>query len=369
MGERVMFEDKGSQKTFEATMAKILKEYGLNGSQVLGDAKVQKIPRTSFGSFKIDELTGGGIPKGRILEVYGPESSGKTTVALHAIAEVQAQGGLAVFIDAENALDVVYAQALGVDVANLVVAQPDSAEDCLKIAEIWINSGICGIVVLDSVAAMVTVAELKGEIGDSYVGVLARLMSQGLRKIAYACNRTGTPMIFINQIREKIGVMFGNPETTTGGRALRFYSTIRLEIRPAEIVKKEGEAVSRKTKVKVVKNKVAPPFREDFVDIEFGEGISKAGEILDYGVDLGLIEKSGAWFRYNGHSWQGRENAKKALKENPELFHELDAVIRSFLNPEEIEIEVEAEYIPVAEEELDALLAEEGEAVPEESLE
>lgn len=352
-----VFQDDAKQKLFEATMQSIAKDFGVHGSQVLGDNKVVKIARNSFGSYKVDELTGGGLPKGRIVEIYGPESSGKTTVALHAIAEVQKEGGLAVFIDAENALDPIYAEALGVNVHDLVVAQPDSAEECLQIAERWINSGICGIVVLDSVPAMVPKAEIKGEIGDNHVGLLARLMSQALRKIAYACNRTGTPMIFINQIREKVGVMFGNPETTPGGRALKFYSTIRLEIRPAEINKKDGEAVSRKTKVKVVKNKVAPPFKEDFVDIEFGEGISKPAEILDYGADLGILQKSGNWYSYKGEKiGNGRENAKKALKSNPDLLAELDDTIRLYMNPPE---EAEVEYEPADEEKLEEILADE----------
>jgi recombination protein RecA len=357
---RNVFDDSGKQKIFEATMQSIAKDYGLNGSQVLGDNKVVRIPRTSFGSYKIDELTGGGLPKGRIIEIYGPESSGKTTVALHAIAEVQKAGGLAVFIDAENALDIVYAEQLGVNVQDLVVAQPDSAEECLQIAERWINSGICDIIALDSVAAMVPEAEIKGEIGDNHVGVLARLMSQALRKLAYALNKTGTSMIFINQIREKIGVMFGNPETTPGGRALKFYSTIRLDIRSSEIQKKDGLAVSRKTKIKVVKNKVAPPFREDFVDIEFGEGISKAGEILDYGPDLGILRKQGSWFWYGEERiGNGRTACKEELNANPELLKELDELIRSYLAPSE---EDEVDYIAVDEEKLADLLTDDDKA-------
>jgi recombination protein RecA len=359
---RQVFEDKAKQKIFEATMQSIAKDFGVHGSQVLGDTKVAKIPRTSFGSYKIDELTGGGFPKGRIVEIYGPESSGKTTVALHAIAEAQ-KDGLAVFIDAENALDVVYAEQLGVNVKDLVVAQPDSAEDCLQVAERWINSGICSMVVVDSVPAMVPEAEIKGEIGDNHVGLLARLMSQALRKIAYACNRTGTSIIFINQIREKVGVMFGNPETTPGGRALKFYSTIRLDVRANEIIKKDGEAVSRKTKIKVVKNKVAPPFREDFVDIEFGEGISKAGEILDYGVDLGILRKQGSWFWYGDERiGNGRPACKQALNENPALLTELDDKIRSYLNP----VIDEVEYVPLEEGKLKEVFTEDDETESQE---
>jgi recombination protein RecA len=352
--ERQMFQDKERQKIFEATMQSIAKDFGVHGSQVLGDNKVVKIPRTSFGSYKIDELTGGGNPKGRIVEIYGPESSGKTTIALHAVAEAQ-KDGVAVFIDVENALDPSYAEALGVNMQDLVVAQPDTGEQVLQIAERWINSGICSIVVVDSVPAMVTERELKGEIGDNFVGEIARLMSGGLKKLAYACNRSGTQLIFINQIREKVGVMFGNPETTPGGRALKFYTTIRIEVRPSEINKAEGEAVSRKTKIKIVKNKVAPPFREDFVDIEFGEGISKAGEILDFGEDLGILQKKGSWYWYDDFRiGNGRSTCKQALKDNPELLKELDDKIRSYLNPV---LDEEEEYVPVEDSLLEEVLA------------
>jgi recombination protein RecA len=356
-------DDKQRQAIFQATMQSIAKDFGVHGSQVLGDNKVVAIPRMSFGSYKIDELVGGGNPKGRIIEMYGPESSGKTTVALHAIAEAQKEG-ICVFIDAENALDVGYAEKLGVDVANLVVGQPDSAEEILQIAERWINSGICSMVVIDSVPAMITKRELDGDIGDSFVGEIARLMSGTLKKLAYACNRSGTNLIFINQIREKVGVMFGNPETTPGGRALKFYSTIRLEIRPSEINKTDGEAVSRKTKIKVVKNKVAPPFREGFVDIEFGEGISKAGEVLDYGEDLGILHRKGSWYWYGDLRMDnGRPKAKAYLKSNPELLEELDKKIRLFLNPPELEEEVV--YVPLEEEKLEEHLADETEKVEE----
>lgn len=353
---RKVFDDDKRQKVLEATLQSIAKDFGVHGSQVLGDAKPVKIPRMSFGSYKIDELTGGGNPKGRIIEIYGPESSGKTTVALHAIAEAQKEGGVSVFIDAENALDLNYAKSLGVDVQNLVLAQPDSAEECLQIAERWINSGICDIVVIDSVPAMVPKAEINGDIGDNYVGVLARLMSQALKKLAYACNRTGTSLIFINQIREKVGVMFGNPETTPGGRALKFYCTIRLEVRPSEINKTDGIATSRTTKIKVVKNKVAPPFREGTVDIEFGEGVSKAGEILDYGADLGILHKKGSWYWYGDERiGNGRPICKQVINENRELKEKLDNLIRSYLNP----VIDKEEYVPIDEDKLEEHLADE----------
>jgi recombination protein RecA len=355
--------DKQRQEILKATLQSIAKDFGVHGSQVLGDAKPLPIVRMSFGSYAIDDVTGGGNPKGRIIEIYGPESSGKTTVALHAIAEAQAEGGVCVFIDAENALDLEYAEKLGVDVGALILAQPDSAEDCLQIAERWINSGICEMVVIDSVPAMVSKQELSGDIGDNYVGVIARLMSQSLKKLAYACNRSGTNLLFINQIREKVGVMFGNPETTPGGRALKFYATIRMEVRPSEIMKTEGVATSRKTKIKVVKNKVAPPFRETTVDIEFGEGISKAGEILDYGADLGILHKKGSWYWYGEERiGNGRSNAKQALNENPELKKNLDKLIREYLNP----VDAPTEYVPVDEDKLeDVLVDDETEEVQE----
>jgi recombination protein RecA len=348
--------DKQRQEILKATLQSISKDFGVHGSQVLGETKPLPIARTSFGSYAIDDVTGGGNPRGRIIEIYGPESSGKTTVALHAIAEAQKEGGVCVFIDAENALDINYAEKLGVNIKDLIVGQPDSAEECLQIAERWINSGICDMVVIDSVPAMVSRQELNGDIGDSYVGVIARLMSQSLKKLAYGCNRSGTNLIFINQIREKVGVMFGNPETTPGGRALKFYATIRLEVRPSEITKTEGVATSRKTKIKVVKNKVAPPFRETTVDIEFGEGISKAGEILDYGVDLGILYKKGSWYWYGEERiGNGRPNSKQALNENPEFKDKLDKLIRSYLNP----VDAPTEYIPVDEEKLEEQLVDE----------
>jgi len=345
---RKIFEDKEKQRLFEATLQSINKDFGTSGSQILGDNKVDKLPRTSSGSYKIDELVGGGYPDGRIIEIYGEPSSGKSTLSLHFVAEVQKKGKLAVYIDSENALDVNYAKALGVNVEDLVVAQPDSAEDCLQVAERWVNSGLAGCVIVDSVAALVPEAEIKGDIGDNHVGVLARLMSQALRKLAYACNKTGTTMLFVNQTREKIGVLFGNPTTTTGGKALPFYSSIRIEVRPTEITKTEGVATSRKTKIKIVKNKVAPPFREDTIDIEFGEGISKTGEILDYGTELGILQKKGSWYWYGEERiGNGRDACKKILKENDELRNELDRKIRLYLNPES------EDYIPTTKEELE----------------
>jgi recombination protein RecA len=348
------------QKLFEATLKSIQKDFGIHGSQVLGEMKLVKIPRMSFGSFAIDELVGGGNPKGRIIEVIGPESSGKTTIALHAVAEAQKEGVVA-YIDAEHALDLNYAEALGVDVSNLVLAQPDTAEQCLQIAERWINSGICSMVVIDSVASMIPKNEMEGEIGDNHVGLLARLMSQALRKIAYSCNRSGTNAIFINQIREKVGVMFGNPETTPGGRALKYYSTIRLDIRPAEIQKTEGVATSRKTKIKAIKNKVGSPHRETTVDIEFGVGISKAGEVLDFGENLGILHKQGSWYWYGEHRiGNGRSTCKEILNGDKELLNELVEKIRSYLNPEP------EEYTPTPEEQLkEVAFTEEKEEVQE----
>jgi recombination protein RecA len=343
------------KKLFEATLKSIQKDFGVHGSQVLGETKLVKIPRMSFGSFAIDELVGGGNPKGRIIEIIGPESSGKTTISLHAVAEAQKEGVVA-YIDAEHALDLNYAEALGVDTSSLVLAQPDTAEQCLQIAERWINSGICSLVVVDSVASMIPKAEMEGEIGDNHVGLLARLMSQALRKIAYLCNRSGATIIFINQIREKVGVMFGNPETTPGGRALKFFSTIRLDIRPSEIIKTDGVATSRKTKIKAIKNKVGAPHRETTVDIEFGVGISKAGEILDFGEQLGILHKQGSWYWYGDLRIEnGRGKCKEALNNNPELLNELDQKIRLYLSPET------EEYAPATEEELEKTFTDEKE--------
>lgn len=287
------------------------------------DTRISTIPS---GSLALDVALGvGGFPRGRIIEVYGPESSGKTTVALHAVAEVQKQGGIAAFIDAENALDPKYAAALGVDIDELLLSQPDTGEQGLEIADALVSSGAVDIVVIDSVAALVPRAEIEGEMGDSHVGLQARLMSQALRKLSGSINKTKTIALFINQIREKVGVMFGNPEITPGGRALKFYATIRLEVRRAEQIKQGTEIMGNRTKIKVVKNKVAPPFRVAEVDIMYGEGISQVGELVDMGSDKDIIDKSGAWYSYNGERiGQGRENVKKFFKENPELRAEVE---------------------------------------------
>ena len=296
----------------------------------MGDAADMKIATISSGSLAIDKALGvGGYPRGRIVEIYGPESSGKTTVALHAVAEVQRQGGTAAYIDAENALDPQYAEALGVDVDNLLLSQPDTGEEGLEIADALISSGAVDLVVVDSVAALVPRAEIEGEMGDAHVGLQARLMSQALRKLSGEINKTKTIAIFINQIREKVGVMFGNPETTTGGRALKFYSTIRMEIRRAEQIKNGTDVIGNRAKVKIVKNKVAPPFKRCEVDIMYGEGISKTGELLDMAVEKDLVNKSGAWYSYGSERiGQGRENAKKWLAEHPDQMAELMNKVR-----------------------------------------
>ncbi|MCM3089668.1 recombinase RecA [Cytobacillus sp. AMY 15.2] len=302
-------------------LKQIEKQFGKGSIMKLGEQSDRKISTVPSGSLALDAALGvGGYPRGRIIEVYGPESSGKTTVALHAIAEVQASGGQAAFIDAEHALDPVYAQKLGVNIDELLLSQPDTGEQALEIAEALVRSGAIDILVVDSVAALVPKAEIEGEMGDSHVGLQARLMSQALRKLSGAINKSKTIAIFINQIREKIGIMFGNPETTPGGRALKFYSSIRLEVRRAETLKQGNEMVGNKTKIKIVKNKVAPPFRVAEVDIMYGEGISKEGEIIDLGSELDIVQKSGSWYSFNEERLgQGRENAKVFLKENPEI--------------------------------------------------
>ena len=296
----------------------------------MGDATDMKVASVSSGSLAIDKALGiGGYPRGRIVEIYGPESSGKTTVALHAVAEVQRQGGTAAYIDAENALDPQYAEALGVNIDDLLLSQPDSGEEGLEIADALISSGAVDLVIVDSVAALVPRAEIDGDMGDTHVGLQARLMSQALRKLSGEINKTKTIAIFINQIREKVGVMFGNPETTTGGRALKFYSTIRMEIRRAEQIKNGTDVIGNKAKVKIVKNKVAPPFKRCEVDIMYGEGISKTGELLDMAVENDLVDKSGAWYSYGSERiGQGRENAKKWLKEHPDSMNELMDKVR-----------------------------------------
>jgi recombination protein RecA len=314
----------------EMALKQIEKQFGKGSIMKLGEQTDRKISTISSGSLALDVALGvGGYPRGRVVEIYGPESSGKTTVALHAIAEVQANGGQAAFIDAEHALDPVYAQKLGVNIDELLLSQPDTGEQALEIAEALVRSGAIEIIVVDSVAALVPKAEIEGEMGDSHVGLQARLMSQALRKLSGAINKSKTIAIFINQIREKVGVMFGNPEVTPGGRALKFYSTVRLEVRRAEQLKQGNDIVGNKTKIKVVKNKVAPPFRTAEVDIMYGEGISKEGEIIDMGSDLDIVQKSGSWYSYNDERLgQGRENAKLYLKENKALRVEIQQKIR-----------------------------------------
>lgn len=309
------------QAALEQALKQIEKQFGKGSIMKLGEQSDRKISTVSSGSLALDIALGvGGYPKGRVVEIYGPESSGKTTVALHAIAEVQARGGQAAFIDAEHALDPIYAQKLGVNIDELLLSQPDTGEQALEIVEALVRSGAIDIIVIDSVAALVPKAEIEGEMGDSHMGLQARLMSQALRKLSGIINKSHTIAIFINQVREKIGVMFGNPETTTGGRALKFYASVRLEVRRAETIKQGNEMIGNKTKIKVVKNKVAPPFRTAEVDIMYGEGISIEGEIVDIGAELDIIQKSGSWYSYRDERvGQGRENAKLFIKENPEI--------------------------------------------------
>lgn len=318
------------QAALEMALKQIEKQFGKGSIMKLGEQAETKISTVPSGSLALDAALGvGGYPRGRIIEIYGPESSGKTTVALHAIAEVQAKGGQAAFIDAEHALDPTYAHKLGVNIDELLLSQPDTGEQALEIAEALVRSGAVDIIVIDSVAALVPKAEIEGEMGDSHVGLQARLMSQALRKLSGAINKSKTIAVFINQIREKVGVMFGNPETTPGGRALKFYSTVRLEVRRAETLKQGNDMVGNKTKIKVVKNKVAPPFRTAEVDIMYGEGISKEGEVIDLGSELDIVQKSGSWYSYNDERLgQGRENAKMFLKENPEIRLEIQQKIR-----------------------------------------
>ena len=321
-------------KTLEDVLQNIEKQFGKGAIMKLGEGGVKDIETVSSGSLALDIALGvGGYPKGRIIEIYGPESSGKTTFALHAIAEVQKKGGRAAFIDAEHALDPVYAKNLGVDINELLLSQPDTGEQALEICEALVRSNAMSIIVIDSVAALVPQAEIEGEMGDSHVGLQARLMSQALRKLSGAINKTNTICIFINQLREKVGVMFGNPETTPGGRALKFYSSIRLDVRRSEQIKQGTEVVGNKTVVKVVKNKVAPPFKTAEVEIMYGEGVSKEGEIIDIATNLNILEKSGAWYSYNGENiGQGKENVKLLLKENRDLFNELNEKVRNHYN-------------------------------------
>ena len=324
---------KEKDKALEQVLADIEKQFGKGAIMKLGEKGVNNIDVVSSGSIMLDNALGvGGYPKGRIIEVFGPESSGKTTIALHAIAEVQKTGGRAAFIDAEHALDPVYAKKLGVDTDNLLLSQPDTGEQALEIVEAFVRSGAMSIIVIDSVAALVPQAEIEGEMGDSHVGLQARLMSQALRKLGGVINKTNTICIFINQLREKVGIMFGNPETTPGGRALKFYSSVRLDVRRGEQIKVNGDVLGNKTVIKVVKNKVAPPFKTAEVEIMYGEGVSKIGEIIDMGVNLGVIDKSGAWFSYKGDKiGQGKENVKLLLKNTPELYKEIEKLVREKL--------------------------------------
>ena len=324
---------KDKDKTLDQVLADIEKQFGKGAIMKLGEKGVKNIDVVSSGSIALDQALGvGGYPKGRIIEVFGPESSGKTTIALHAIAEVQKTGGRAAFIDAEHALDPVYAKKLGVDTDELLLSQPDTGEQALEIVEALVRSEAMSIIVIDSVAALVPQAEIEGEMGDSHVGLQARLMSQALRKLSGIINKTNTICIFINQLREKVGVMFGNPETTPGGRALKFYSTIRLDVRRSEQIKVNGDVVGNRTVIKVVKNKVAPPFKTAEVEIMYGEGISRAGEVVDIASNMGIIDKSGAWFSYKGEKiGQGKENVKLVFKENPELFKEIEDKVRADL--------------------------------------
>ena len=317
-------------KALDAALSQIEKQYGKGAVMKLGDPTAQmNVETIPTGSLSLDIALGlGGIPKGRIIEIYGPESSGKTTVTLHMIAEVQKRGGIAGFIDAEHALDPVYAKNIGVDIDNLYISQPDNGEQALEITETMVRSGAIDIIVVDSVAALVPKAEIDGDMGDSHVGLQARLMSQALRKLTAVISKSNCTVIFINQLREKVGVMFGNPETTTGGRALKFYSSVRLDVRRIEALKQGGEVIGNRTRVKVVKNKIAPPFKEAEFDIMFGEGISKAGEIIDLGAELNIIKKSGSWYSYNDTKLgQGRDAAKQCVADNPELADELSDLI------------------------------------------
>ena len=318
------------RKALEVALSQIEKQFGKGSVMKLGEYQAMNVEAIPTGALGLDIALGiGGVPRGRIIEIFGPESSGKTTLALHIIAEAQKMNGEAAFIDAEHALDPVYAKHLGVDIDNLIVSQPDTGEQALEITESLVRSGALDVIVVDSVAALVPKAEIDGDMGDSHMGLQARLMSQALRKLAGAINKSKTVIIFINQLREKIGVMFGNPETTTGGRALKFYASVRLDIRKIENIKQDGEIVGNRARVKVVKNKVAPPFREAEFDIVYGKGISKEGNILDMAVNLDIIEKSGSWFSYNGEKiGQGRENVKQYLHNNPEVMEEVEKKVR-----------------------------------------
>ncbi|MBD5472264.1 MAG: recombinase RecA [Lachnospiraceae bacterium] len=332
-------------KALDAALGQIEKQFGKGAVMKLGDSSAQmNVETVPTGSLSLDIALGlGGIPKGRIIEIYGPESSGKTTVTLHMIAEVQKRGGIAGFIDAEHALDPVYAKNIGVDVDNLYISQPDNGEQALEITETMVRSGAIDIVVVDSVAALVPKAEIDGDMGDSHVGLQARLMSQALRKLTAVISKSNCTVVFINQLREKVGIMFGNPETTTGGRALKFYSSVRLDVRRIETLKQSGEMIGNRTRVKVVKNKIAPPFKEAEFDIIFGEGISAVGDILDLAANVNIVNKSGAWYAYEGNKiGQGRENTKQYLKDNPAMLEEIEQKVRAHYGLQGGEVVVEA---------------------------
>ena len=336
--------DENKQKALDVALAQIEKQFGKGSVMKLGDQSAHmNVETVPTGCLSLDIALGlGGIPRGRIVEIYGPESSGKTTVALHMVAEVQKRGGIAGFIDAEHALDPVYARNIGVDIDNLYISQPDNGEQALEITETMVRSGAVDIIIVDSVAALVPKAEIDGDMGDSHVGLQARLMSQALRKLTGVISKSNCTVIFINQLREKVGVMFGNPETTTGGRALKFYSSIRMDVRRTESLKQGGEVIGNHTRVKVVKNKIAPPFREAEFDIMFGKGISREGDILDLAANVNVVNKSGAWYAYNGEKiGQGRENAKNYLQNNPEIMYEVEQKVRlAYGLPSELEAEL-----------------------------
>ena len=335
--EEIFNEREGKLRALQAAMSKIEKDFGKGSIMKLGDEHIEKVDVIPTGSISLNAALGvGGYPKGRIIEIYGPESSGKTTLAIHAIAEAQKKGGIAAFIDAEHAFDRFYAAALGVDIENLLISQPDNGEQALEIADQLIRSSAVDIVVVDSVAALTPKKEIEGDMGDNVVGLQARLMSQALRKLTSTISKTNTTCIFINQLREKIGVMFGNPETTTGGNALKFYASVRLDIRRVTSIKDGDNVIGNQVRVKVIKNKVAPPFRKAEFEITFGEGISKVGEVLDLGVEYGIIQKSGSWFSYEGSKLaQGRDATKSLIKDNPELLEELSAKVMEKLKEQQ----------------------------------